>query len=82
MGKGQLISIMKKYGTHIRDKDPILKRCAEFYEELYRLRRASAEKDSHDDTTMSSAVDPPSILPSEVEASIKKTNAQQSNGGG
>ena len=38
--KIQLISIMEEYRTHIHDKDRIVKRCVEFYEELYRSRRA------------------------------------------
>ena len=53
-------------------KTAIVKRCVEFYEELYRSRRASAEQDSHDNRTTTSTIDPPSILPSEVEASIKR----------
>ena len=58
---------------HIHVKDRIVKRCVEFYEELYRSRRrASADQDSHDDPTTTSTIDPPSILPSEVEASIKR----------
>ena len=36
LGKGQLTSIMEEDGMHIHDKDRIMKRCAEFYEELYR----------------------------------------------
>ena len=53
-------------------KDQKGKRCVEFYEELHRSRRASAHQDSHDDTTMTSTIDPPPILPSEVEALIKR----------
>ena len=43
------MSIMEEYGTHIHDKERIVKRCVEFYEELYRSRRASTDQDSHDD---------------------------------
>ena len=32
LGKGQLISIMEEDGTHIHDKDRIVKKCVEFYE--------------------------------------------------
>ena len=39
--KSQLISTMEEDGTQIHDKDRIVMRCV-FYEELYRLRRASA----------------------------------------
>ena len=70
--KGQLISIMdEEDGTHIHDKDRIVKRCVEFYEELYGSRRASADQDSHNDPTMVSTTDTPSLLPSK-EASIKR----------
>ena len=72
LGKGQLISIMEEDGTYIHDKDQIVKRCVEFYGELYRSRRVSADQDSRDDRTTTSTIDPPSILPSEVEASIKR----------
>ena len=70
LGKGQLISIMEGHEIDIHDKDRIVKRCVEFYEELYRSRRASTDQDSYDDPTTNSTIDPPSILPSEVEASI------------
>ena len=73
---------MEEDGTHIHDKERIVKRCVEFYEALYRSRRASADQDSHDDRITTSTIDPPSILPSEVEASIKKTKVQQSTGRG
>ena len=45
LGKGQLISIMEEDGTHFYDKDRMVKRCVEFYEELYRSRTASADQD-------------------------------------
>ena len=59
---------MEEDGTHIHDKDRIVKRCVEFYEELYKSRRASADQDSRDDRTTTSSIDAPSILQSEVEA--------------
>ena len=70
--KGQLISIMEEDGTHIHDKERIMKRCFEFHKELYRSRRPSADQDSHDDPTTTSTIDPASTLPSEVKASIKR----------
>ena len=72
LGQGQLISIMEEDKTHIHDKDRIVKRCVEFYDELYRLRRASADQDSRDDRTTTSTIDPPSIIPSKFEASKKR----------
>ena len=59
LGKGQLISIMEEDGTHNHDKDRIVKRCVEFYEELYRPRRPSVDLDSRDDRTTTSSIDPP-----------------------
>ena len=62
----------------MHDRDQITKKC-EFCEELYRSKRASADQDSRDDpTVMTSTIESPSILPSEVEASIRKTKARQS----
>ena len=40
LGKGQLISIMEENGTHIHDKDRIVKKCVELCEEQYILRIA------------------------------------------
>ena len=80
LGKGQLISIMEEDETHIHDKELIVKRCVEFYEELKRSRRASADQGSHDDRTTTSIIDPPSILPSEVEASIKRLKRNKALG--
>ena len=71
---------MEEDGTHIHDKDRIVKRCVEFCEELYRSRRASADQNSHDDPTTISTIDPPSVLPSEVEASIKRLKRNQAQG--
>ena len=71
---------MEEDGTHTHDKERIVKRCVEFYEELYRSRRASADQDSHDDPTTTSTIDPPSILPSEVEASIKRLKRNKAPG--
>ena len=80
LGKGQLISIMEEDGTHIHDKEQIVKRCVEFYKELYKSRRASTDHDSHDDRTTTSTIDPPSILLSEVEASIKRLKCNKTPG--
>ena len=80
LGKGQLISVMEENGTHIHDKDQVVKRCVEFYEELYRSRRASADQDSLDDRTTTSTIDAPSILPSEVEASLKGLKSNKAPG--
>ena len=52
----------------------------EFYEELYKSRRASADQDSRDDRTMTSSIDAPSILQSEVEASIKRLKRNKAPG--
>ena len=59
---------MEKDETHTHDKDRIVKRCFEFYEEPYKSRKASADEDSYDDPITISTTDPPSIPPSEVEA--------------
>ena len=80
LGKGQLVSIMEEDGTHIHDKDRIVKRCVELYEELYKSRRASADQDLHDDRTTTSSIDPPSILRSEVEVSIKRLKRNKAPG--
>ena len=53
---------------HIHDIDQTVKSCLEFYNKLY---RSSADKDSHDDPTTTSIIDPLSILPSEIETLIK-----------
>ena len=62
---------MEEDGTQVHDKDRIVKKCVDFGEEVYRSRIASADQVSHDDRAMTSSIDPPSIPPREVEASIK-----------
>ena len=57
-----------------------MKRYVEFYEELYRSRRASADQDLHDNPTITSSFDPPSILRSEVEASIARLKRNKAPG--
>ena len=71
LGKGQPIYNMEEDGTHIHDKERIVKRCVKFCEELYRLRRASTDQGSHDDLTTT----PPWGI-------YKGTKAQQSTGRG
>ena len=66
---------------HIHDKDRIVKRCVEFYEELYRSRRASADQDSHDDPTTTSTIDPPSMLQIRSWGINKETKAQSKHSG-
>ena len=80
LGKGQLISVMEEDGARIHDKDRIVKRCVKFYEKIYRSRKASTNQDSHDDLTTTSTIDPPSILPSEVDASIKRLKRNKAPG--
>ena len=63
---------MDEAGTHIRDKDRIVKRCVEFYKELYSSRRASADQASHGDQTTASTIVQSSMLPWEVEVSINR----------
>ena len=70
---------MEEDGTHIHNKDRTVKRCVKFYEELYRSRRASADQVSHDDPTMTSTIDPPSILQS-VKASIERLKRNKAPG--
>ena len=54
--KGQLISIVEEDVTNTHGKDRIVKRCVQFYEELYRSRRASADHDAHNDPTTTSTI--------------------------
>ena len=78
--KGQLISSMEEDRTHIHNEDLIMKRYVAFYKELYALRRASVNQDSHGDPTTTSTIDPPSLLPWEVEATIKRLKRNQAPG--
>ena len=47
---------------------------------LYRSRRVLADHDSHDDPTTTSTIDSLFILPSEVEASIKRLKRNKAPG--
>ena len=71
---------MTEDGTRIHDKNRTMKRCVEFYNEQYKPRRASADQDLHDAATTTSTIDAPSILPSNVEASIKRLKHNKAPG--
>ena len=72
---------MEEDGTHIHDKDRILQKCVEFFEELYKSRRASADQDeSRDNRKTTSSTDALPILQSEVEASIKRLKRNKAPG--
>ena len=68
--EGQLISIKEEDGMHIHDRDWIVKRYVEFYEDPYKSSRASADQDSHGDPIVTPTIDPPSYH----QKQWKKTN--------
>ena len=78
LGKKNLISIMEEDGTQIHNRDHIVTCCVEFYLELYRYRRLPMDTMEPHSPVMDDAL--PVILPTEVEASIKKLDYSKAPG--
>ena len=79
--KKQLMSIMEEDGTKIHNRDCIVTHCVEVYQELYRSRRLqinTIEPQQPHKPSMDDA--PPVILPTEVEALIKKLDHSKAPG--
>ena len=78
LGKKQLISIMEEDGTQIHNRDCIVTHCVEFYQELYRSRMLQTNTMEPQQPHRLAVDDaPPIILPTEVEASIKKLDCSK-----
>ena len=73
---------MEEDVTHIHDKDRTVKMCVEFYEELFRSRRLSADQDSYGDLTTISTINPPSIQPSIKRLKRNKARREDNVTGG
>ena len=72
---------MGEDGTWIHNKDHIVTCCLEFYQELYRSRRLPMDTTEPQQPHRLAMHDAPSIiLPTEVEASIKKLDHSKAPG--
>ena len=81
LGKSQLFSIMEEDGTTIHNKDRIITRCVEFYQELYRSRIVPAQNVEPQQLFRTTVVDTlPEILPEEVEVSLKRLDRNKAPG--
>ena len=76
LGRSNVISLKEENGTHIHDQDRMIKRCEEFYTNLYSTKlpqgqpSVQIQRDTH----------PPPILPTEVNAAIKRLKRNKAPG--
>ena len=78
LGRNNIVALKEKDGRLIEDRDRMIKRCEEFYTELYSTRRAQ-DQPSIDGHYMETGPLPP-ILPSEVRNAIKRQKRDKAPG--
>ena len=78
LGRSNIISLKEENGTQIHDRDRMIKRCEEFYTNLYstKLPQGQPSVQIHNNRSTS----PPPILPTEVSAAIKRLKRSKAPG--
>lgn len=79
LGRNNITALKEEDGTIIRDFDRLIKRCEEFYTKLYSTRQTGQPTTSVHATTSQDG-QPPSILPSEVEAAVRRLKRDKAPG--
>ena len=78
LGRSNIISLKEENGTHIRDRDRMIKRCEEFYTNLYSTKLPQGQPSVQIHHTRSTH--PPPILPTEMSAAIKRLKRSKAPG--
>ena len=78
LGRSNIISLKEEKGTHIHDRDRMIKRCEEFYTNLYSTKLPQWQPSMQIHNTRSTP--PPPILPTEVSAAIKRLKRNKAPG--
>ena len=78
LGRSNIISLKEENGTHIHDRDRMIKRCEEFYTNLYSTKLPQGQPSVQIHNTRSTP--PPPILPTEVSAAIKRLKQNKTPG--
>ena len=78
LGRSNIISLKEENGTHINDRDRMIKRCEEFYTNLYSTKLPQGQPSVQIHNTRSTP--PPPILPTEVSAAIKRLKRNKAPG--
>ena len=73
-----IISLKEENGTHIHDRDRMIKRCEEFYTNLYSTKLPQGQPSVQIHNTRSTP--PPPILPTEVSAAINRLKRNKAPG--
>ena len=77
-GRIEIISLKEENGTHIHDRDRMIKRCEEFYTNLYSTKLPQGQPSVQIHNTR---ITPPlPILPTEVNAAIKRLKRNKAPG--
>ena len=78
LGRSNIISLKEENGTHIHDRDRMIKRCDELYNNLYSTKLPQGQPAMQIQNTRSTP--PPPILPTEVSAAIKRLKRNKAPG--
>ena len=80
LGRSNIISLKEENGTHIHDRDRLIKRCYEFYTNLYSTKLLQGQPSVQIHNTGSGPTPPPPILPTEVSAVSKRLKRNKAPG--
>ena len=80
LGRSNIISLKEENGTHIHDRDRMIKRCEEFYTNLYSTKLPQWQPSVQIHHTRNTP--PPPILPTEVSTAIKRLKRNKAPGNG
>ena len=78
LGRSNIISLKEENGTHIHDRNRMIKRCEEFYTNLYSTKLPQGQPSVQIHNTRSTP--PPPILPTEVSAPINRPKRNKAPG--
>ena len=78
LGKSNITSLKEENGKHIYDRDRMIKRCDEFYTNLYSTKLPQRQPSVQIRNTRSTPPQP--ILPTEVSAAIKRLKRNKAPG--
>ena len=78
LGRINIVSLKEENDTHIHDRDKMIKRCEEFYTNIYSTKLPQGQPSVQIHNTRSTP--PPPILPTEVSAAIKRLKRNKAPG--
>ena len=80
LGRSNIVLLKEENGTHIHDRDRMIKRCEEFYTNLYSTKLHVPQGQPSVQIHNTRSTPPPPILPTEVSAAIKRLKRNKAPG--